>query len=630
MDAFISEDSPLAAYLEGKGEATVDEQMLADERPYTPPNKPAHTPPSYAPRAFSSATTCHSRATSLLQKRPIARMRNAYAYAVASTLGSTDNERFLEHFRYILIASQLLNDHVAPSAIEKNAATQAPIPTEYGPAAVSLWGAAITAAVAFALVWILNWARSEDKLFSKSRLLIVCGVFAIAGLLFYGYIRRQWLQHLRAQALSSASDFVTNSQGFEISSAATLTMVQEVELVSRGYRISSPLPPISRLDTSGQTRRCSRLRRNILTAYGEVLPVYAEMSQSLRPYARIDDLERLLDVYDVREDDIAAALVPPATTDHEDQESLKHLRVQQARLFTLRRLLLCTLLSIPATGRKEDALRWRSAVQTMERLGAVVGKAGGELAQLLQDERNAVQDRSPPSPSTPQTPISKARQQSQARRIAQLSLGIRSVEARLYLFRDDSTRALSSSTSEAELLNLSTSLKDQYDAIGSDLRTLMQAWEAGRQTLVEDITKQERRVSRASSGFRSSRTSMGGLTAVEEDDQASFGSLSPRSTAFQKLTGDRPMSPPITESEDEGNNSKDDEVFEAVAKPLPRQRSTLTREERIKKMHEDRERQATVREKRDASLNMINELRAVINLRPSKTQRRNTVTGPTG
>lgn len=236
----------------------------------------------------------------------------------------------------------------------------------------------------------------------------------------------------------------------------------------------------------------------------------------------------------------------------------------------------------------------------------------------------------PPSPihqkATPPSPKTQAAFRSQQRHISELSSGIRSIQARLYLFRDDSTRALSKLASEPELLTMSTSLKDQYDAIGSDLRTLMHAWESGRQDLVEDITRHERRMSRASSALRSSTPSMGGLTAVEEDESES--GMSPRSTAFQRLTGDRPITPPVTESEDEG--SKDDEVFEAVARPPPRPRSTLTREERIKKMHEDRERQATLREKGDANANMIRELQTVINLRPSKSQRRNTFGGVPG
>lgn len=226
--------------------------------------------------------------------------------------------------------------------------------------------------------------------------------------------------------------------------------------------------------------------------------------------------------------------------------------------------------------------------------------------------------------SAPNTPT-----QAQTRRISALTGGIRSIQAKLYLFREDSARVLSSSNSETDLLTLSGTLRDQYDAIGADLRALMHAWETGRQALVEDISKQERRVSRASSSLRSSAPSIGGLTIVGEDEDApdTISPMSPRTSALRKLTGeaDRPLTPPVTESEDEG--SKDENVFEAVAMPTEplRARSTLTREQRIAKMHEERERLAVLKEKREAKTNMIRELQTVIHLRPSA--RRNTIDG---
>ena len=61
--------------------------------------------------------------------------------------------------------------------------------------------------------------------------------------------------------------------------------------------------------------------------------------------------------------------------------------------------------------------------------------------------------------------------------------------------------------------------------------------------------------------------------------------------------------------------SRPGEVFEAVAMPRQRAASTLTREERIVKMHEERERQAQMRAKRDANTSMMRELESVINLR---------------
>lgn len=117
-------------------------------------------------------------------------------------------------------------------------------------------------------------------------------------------------------------------------------------------------------------------------------PAFADAARILKPYSKPDDLERFLDVYDIREDDLADALLGTTTSDEDDVETLRQLRVQQNRLSTLRRLIICTLLSIPATGRKEDALRWRIVVVEMEKLSSVLGETRQRIAKLLQDEES--------------------------------------------------------------------------------------------------------------------------------------------------------------------------------------------------------------------------------------------------
>lgn len=145
----------------------------------------------------------------------------------------------------------------------------------------------------------------------------------------------------------------------------------------------------------------------------------------------------------------------------------------------------------------------------------------------------------------------------------------------------------------------------QYDSIGADLKSLMQAWETGRASLALNIDRRERRISQASSG-RSPAPSLGGLTVVDEG--------SPRD-ALRALNGEvRSRSSISTDST--SNSASDEEIFEAIA--VPRQRSVMSREERIAKMQEDRARQASLREKRDANVNMVKELESVINLRPKR------------
>lgn len=116
------------------------------------------------------------------------------------------------------------------------------------------------------------------------------------------------------------------------------------------------------------------------------MPALGDTARALRPYANSDDLERFLDVYDVHEDDLTDALSPPVTSLEEQSGTLAELRLHQSRMSTLRRLVICTLLSIPATGRKEDATRWRSSVHEMVKLSTLLGTTSQEIVKLLHDE----------------------------------------------------------------------------------------------------------------------------------------------------------------------------------------------------------------------------------------------------
>ena len=177
-----------------------------------------------------------------------------------------------------------------------------------------------------------------------------------------------------------------------------------------------------------------------------------------------------------------------------------------------------------------------------------------------------------------------------------LSSGIRGLQAKLHILREESNRNLNDAEDVSEL---GANLMIQYESIGMDLKALMQEWEAGKAALATNIDRNERRVS-SMSGMLSPTTSLGGLTAVEE------GTVS---DALQALNGETK-----SRSSMDFSSSDAEEVFEAIA--LPRQRSTLTREDRICKMKEDRERKKSIREKSDANTHMLRELESVINMRP--------------
>jgi hypothetical protein len=159
---------------------------------------------------------------------------------VNSRLGRADNARFLEHFRYTIVASQLLSAHsyLGQPVQSQSRDSSVRTPDAPLPGAFTLAGAAVTALLAFAVAWLIHWTRGEgDAAAGKGRILVFLVVMVAFVIVGYAYIRRQWLQYLRQQTLVEISDFVGTSHDFDTAAAGALTLVQEVELVSRGYRM---------------------------------------------------------------------------------------------------------------------------------------------------------------------------------------------------------------------------------------------------------------------------------------------------------------------------------------------------------------------------------------------------------
>lgn len=152
----------------------------------------------------------------------------------------------------------------------------------------------------------------------------------------------------------------------------------------------------------------------------------------------------------------------------------------------------------------------------------------------------------------------------------------------MHVLREESDRTLDDSE---EVTEIGSNLMSQFESIGADLRMLMHEWENGKAALASNIDKNEKRISES---MTSPTLSLSGRTAVEGSP----------SDALRALNGEM---------------SSDDEIFEAIA--APRQRSSLTREQRMAKMKEERVKAGTIRENREANTHMLRELETVIGLR---------------
>jgi hypothetical protein len=138
------------------------------------------------------------------------------------------------------VASQLLSTH---SYLGQGGHGQSPGPSFTPPNApqlgsFTLAGAGVTALSAFALTWFIHWTRGGgNSLSGMGRMVVFLVILVLFAVISYAYMRRQWLQYLRQQCLAETSEFITNAQNFDNAAAGALTLVQEVELVSRGYRM---------------------------------------------------------------------------------------------------------------------------------------------------------------------------------------------------------------------------------------------------------------------------------------------------------------------------------------------------------------------------------------------------------
>lgn len=93
----------------------------------------------------------------------------------------------------------------------------------------------MTVCCVFSLVWTIKWVL--DGKYGLTRILTSLLILPVLFFVSQAYIRRQWLHYLRQQALSETSEFATKAQEYDQVVGAAMTLVQEVELVSRGYRM---------------------------------------------------------------------------------------------------------------------------------------------------------------------------------------------------------------------------------------------------------------------------------------------------------------------------------------------------------------------------------------------------------
>ena len=594
MEALIYDESPLAGYLEPTESTTATTPF----------------PPQYAPRGLPQV----SFGDRLRQLRLTAR-----------SVASFSDGQFLERFRYVMVASQLLDDFKSRSR-----------PT-YGQTSTSITvsfnGVLFATILSFFVAWSLNWLRNRAQHttpISWNEITLYLVVAACCGLLIGAVGRRQYQKFVRESASVAATRLITESHKFDATAGASIRYVQEVEVVARGYEMygesrqkhnftltsarSHPLPPISRLEERNNSRQCAQLRVHIVDCLATGISDYVKCHNDLQSIVDSDDLRNYHDIYELTPTDLSSAVVLANELSTDAADSLKQIRMLLQVHSLARKFFLVDLLALRARPTWSDVHQWRMILQTLHALAQNVQSASQSLEHALRSEETIDPDLSDfscdegivASPTHDASTLHKHHSKAQIRRFEAVANGVRSMNARVKLARNEMAELISDDAGETTLTN---AVAKHYDVLGSEIRSLMVEWERGRNTMLLGTAPNER-LSRASSGVRSPLSpspSLGGLTMVDGGP----------AEALRLLSG-----------EDETSNHTDEEIFEAVAKPRQRMSLALTRDEKMTKLKEDRRKRATLQEQADTTTHMLRELQMVIKHRPHQRQASRITTSP--
>ena len=215
----------------------------------------------------------------------------------------------------------------------------------------------------------------------------------------------------------------------------------------------------------------------------------------------------------------------------------------------------------------------------------------------------------------------------QMREVSALSQGIRGLQAKMQVLREDTARSLGDSEDVEDVAELGNSLMSQYEAIGADLHSLVEAWKAGRNSIAINMNRHGRRLSHVPKDTEKvtrhrSRFSMNGILTPAALSPSSLSNFSGATAvddggsptdALRTLNGDTPQRNSMISN---GTSSDESELFEGVA--LPRYPTNVPTEDPASLNMEEMSRQSSLRERRQITSSMMKELQTVIGARPQR------------
>ncbi|CAH1767199.1 3342_t:CDS:2 [Entrophospora sp. SA101] len=349
---------------------------------------------------------------------------------------------FEELFKYLLCTSHLLNDTL--SIYFYNAKRPPLLEIRdfelyccgFSKNSFEIIFSSIIGLMSILTTWLLLFNVNQEDFITKMIQLSI--PFALISFVSYRYLRRKTMRTLHKLALYYIEVLVYHCQALDLKINKVLIMIQEIELISRGYRLSMPLSPISRIEQHSKNRRCLALRETLYNILKEAL-------------------------------------------DKTDRLSLENLKQCFQKMHSKRRECLCHLLALDVMTTGRDSNRrdyeghWVTVNTYLNNLGTVIEHYMNKITLASTNEQSSPkQDMPQPSP----TIINNKKLKSYIQRLASVEQHIRAVQAKLYICNEDACTA--KEDEKNKLLN-------NYESINKDFTYMFQEWEEGMKALKEVI-----------------------------------------------------------------------------------------------------------------------------------------------
>ncbi|CAG8518876.1 15086_t:CDS:2 [Rhizophagus irregularis] len=574
-ESIIYEDTPFAEYLAeigSKEELIKQPEIFELERQFS-----QH---SEAEMNFIARLTCDT----------IEYLKEAFSTA----LPIQEENQFEERFKYLLCTSHLLNDTLSIYFYD----SKKPSITELRESGLYagglsrrnfevLFSAVIGLTIVF-LTWLIHDAEAKDF---RTTMIRLPAAFLLAMFASFFLYRRMTLYD---SALHYMETLVYNCQNLDLKINKALIMIQEIELVSRGYRLSMPLSPISRIEQNSNNRRCLALRETVYNILQEAFLTYHNAIVVMKPEISNHNLNIMYNMYNIvpcNEDD------EWIKEEENDTHSLENLKLCFQKMHTKRRECLCHFLALDVMTPGRDSHRrdyeshWAAVNNHLNNLSVVTGlfldrvivASASELYTIPSSKQDFM---SQPSPAI----ITNKKLKSYLHRLACIEQHIRGIQAKLYICNEDARKFYETEGASNE--NEKECLMNQYESISKDFTYIFQEWEEGKRVLKEMTDPIPR-----------DPDSIGPHQSSVENVEIPNNNNEPIENSSEKplidwTQTDEPLDVPA-------------QVFEAEAEPEVIKKK-LTREERITIQKAKRTQEEKAKSVRQDSERMVHELKDVL------------------